>query len=166
MKKRIYILLFALICMLVLAGWGGKEVRLLDSGKLIDLDKAVELAKPGGMSGDTEEAPGSDEDDDDKKTDKSEDDEDPDDTDPAAVKIAIRIRGERIFYSCGVAGNVNISDTQLKDRILSDYVSGASVTLIDDFAEAHVYRRALSILEEVKDDTGLSFKEELSGGGE
>ena len=164
MKKRVHILLFALISVLVLAGWGGKDVRLLDSGKLIDLDKAVELAKPGGMSGDTEEAPGPDEDDKDKKPDKREEDEDPDDTDPVAEKIAIRVRGERIFYSCGVAGNVNIS--QLKDRILSDYVSGASVTLIDDFAEAHVYRRALSILEEVKNDIGLSYREELSAGGE
>ena len=41
MKKRVHILLFALISVLVLAGWGGKDVRLLDSGKLIDLDKAV-----------------------------------------------------------------------------------------------------------------------------
>ena len=166
MKKRIHVLPAALILMLMLVGWGGKEVKLLDSGRLIDLDKAIGLAKPGGMSGDTEEASGPSEDAEDEKEQEGENDGTDPATDVLAKNIDIRIRGERIFYTCGDTDSENIADNKLKDRLRSDYVQDAQVTLTDDFAEAHVYRKALGILEELKTDIGLSYREDRFAGGE
>ena len=166
MKKRIHVLLLALISASVLVGWGGKEVKLLNSEKLIKLDEAIERAKPGGMAGDTEEALGPDEDTGDEKEPDSKSGAADPDTEARVRNIDIRIRGERIFYTCGDVNSGNISDTQLEERIRTDHAQGAQVTLIDDYAEAHVYRKALGILEELKNETGLSFKEERFTGGE
>ncbi len=151
--------------MLILAGWGGREVRLLGSEKLIDLDKAIALAKPGGMAGDTEEASETAEDAGDEKED-GENDGAQQDGAVSVKNIVIRIRGEQIFYTCGGSDSGIVSDSQLSDRIRADYVQGAQVILMDDFAEAHVYRNVLGILEDLKTDIGLSYKEDRFAGGE
>ena len=171
MKKRIHILLFVLIAMFVLIGWGRKEVKLLDGNKkkLIDLKKAIELAKPGGSAGDLKEESEAA-----SESNTVEDDEAPesesnavhDSIDDVAKDIVIIIRDENISYSCGNDNRDSIPDTQLESRIRLDFASGAQVTLLDNFAEAHVYRNVRGILEKLKNDIGLTYREDQFVGGE
>ena len=163
MKRKITALLLAMIAMLVLAGWGKKEVRLLDSSKLIDLNKAIELAKPGGMAGDSEEnAETSSEaaEAEDAKETEGDNHSVHDTLDSVVKNIVIRVRGERISYTCGSINLDNISETQLMNRIRSDYAAGAQVTLMDDFAETHAYKAVKGLLDELKEDIGLNYKED------
>lgn len=162
MNKRIGILLIILLTMFVLVGWGKKEVKLLGSNKLIDLSKAIELAKPGGKSGESEEKPKETSDTDtsnDEETTESGNYAEHDSVDKATQIIIIRIRGEQISYTCGAVNIDDATDAQLEDRIRSDYVSGAQLTLIDDFAEAHKYKSVRQTLDELKKDIGLEYKE-------
>lgn len=48
MIRRIEIVISVCFLMLLLVGWGEKKIELLDNNKLIDMDKAIEYAKPGG----------------------------------------------------------------------------------------------------------------------
>lgn len=168
MKKKTCVLLFVAITMFVLVGWGKKEVRLLDSSKLIDLNAAIGLAKPGGTAGDTEESSKSSESDIVEKDEKSDGENHAahDNIDVIAKDIVIRIRGEQISYTCGSFNRSNISDLQLETRIRQDYMPGAHVTLMDDFAEAHVYKSVCDILDELNRDMGLTYKEDRVVGGE
>lgn len=169
MKKRVSILLFVLSIMLVLVGWGKKEVKLLDSSKLIDLNKAIELAKPGGLSGDLEEesetASESVSSNDDKET-VAENQTEHENLDEANKNIVIRIRDDEIFYTCETMNSVKISASQVEDRIRLDYTSGAQVTLMDDFAESHVYKSVQEVLDVLRSDIGLIYKEDQVVGGE
>lgn len=169
MKKKIKILLFALVAMFILVGWGKKEVRLLDSSKLIDLNKAIELAKPGGNAGDSEEEvdnPSDSSASDEEETSEAENHAVHDSIDETPKNIVIIIRGKKISYSCGSVTRDSISDRQLERIIRLDFVSGTQVTLMDDFAEAHVYMTVREVLDKLKNDIGLSYKEDIFKGGE
>lgn len=170
MKKRISVLLLIMTAMFVLVGWGKKEVRLLDSSKLIDLNKAIELAKPGGMSGDSEEdtdrLPEIDEAEEDNAGSENDNDSVHDSLNAAASNIVISIRDKQISYTNSAIHNDNITVAQLRSRIQKDYTSKAQITLMDDFAESHVYNDVLKVLNELKSDIGLTYKEEQSAGGE
>ncbi len=162
MKKKIGVLLFVLSIMFVLVGWG-KEVKLLDGGKLIDLDKAIGLAKPGGMAGNSED--GSKESSDNEEASEAEDNTKQDSLNEEAGNIVIRIRGEKIYYTCGNKKSDNISTAQLENKIRSDYASGTQVTLVDDYAESHVYKDVLEVLNGLKNDIGLSYEADQYAGG-
>ena len=49
MKKTLKII-FLLVTVITLCSWGEKTVELLDSRKLIDLEKAIEISTPGGAA--------------------------------------------------------------------------------------------------------------------
>ena len=163
MKKKIKILLFMMLSFLVLAGWGKKEVKLLDSSKLIDLNAAIELAKPGGMSGDSdvesETNSGNDGDDGESYSDH-------DSIQPQVVNIVIRVRGNVVTYTCGNHSWEDVDYIQLKSRIRADYSTNAIVILYDDYAEAHTYRDILVILDEMKNEIGLIYMEDQDAGGD
>lgn len=168
MKKRARILLFVLSIMFVLVGWGKKEVRLLDSSKLIDLEEAIDHAKPGGMSGNSEEESetvsentSSDDDEETEGENQAEQQTEHDSLDEVYKNIVIRINEEEIFYTCGTINTDRLSASQLEDRIRSDYTSGTQVTLMDDFAESHVYKSVQEVLDMLRSDIGLIYKEEL-----
>lgn len=164
MKKKLGVLLCLLSIMFVLVGWG-REVNLLDSGKLIDLDKAIGLAKPGGMAGDSEDAASEDAKSDDEEETEDENHTKHDSLNEETKHIVIRIRGEEISYTCGNKKSDNISTAQLENMIRSDYASGAQVTLVDDFAESHVYKSVCDVLDGLKNDIGLSYEADQSVGG-
>ena len=167
MEKRKAILFFIIIASFALAGFGRKEVRLLDGGKLIDLSRAIGLARPGGRAGDTEGktgvSPDSIKSDDEGASGKGAAD---DSTNPMARNIVIRIRGEEIYYSYGSSIQDKISETQLENRIRTDFSSGGRVILMDDFAEAHAYRNVCSVLDKLKSETGLTYEEGQPAVGE
>lgn len=159
MKKKGGMLLLFLLSVFMLAGWGKKEVRLLNSNKLIDLNKAIELAKPGGSAGDAEEPSDKEASD---AADESEDVNDKTGEETAASKrdIVIRVRGEDIYYACGTDDPEVISAAQLENRIRLDHSAGSRLTLYDDFAEAHVYKDVRKVLADLKSSIGLNYEEE------
>ncbi len=162
MKKKTGILLFIAMAALVLTGWEKREVRLLDNSKLIDLSKAIELAKAGGETGDPENPPKeSDEDARSETEDKSPADDG--DTEAAVKNIVIRIRGEHIYYTLGNEKTEDISTEELEERLRLKLSPEAEITLMDDFAESHVYKGVCELLNELKNDTGIAYKEDQAG---
>lgn len=167
MKKKVGVLLYILIAMFMIVGWEKKEVELLVNGKLIDLGYVIGLAKPGGSAGDSEEeseslsennaAEGED-------NSKVEIHTDYVSMNEVNKNIEIKIRGEKISYSCGIERSDNILDTQLESAIRSDLGPKTKVTLIDDYAEAHAYRNVRRILDKLKNNTGLTYVERADGG--
>ncbi|MBO6137609.1 MAG: hypothetical protein J6O71_03260 [Lachnospiraceae bacterium] len=166
MKRKVTLLLFMLTAFALLTGWGKKEVRLLDSSKLIDLSKAIELAKPGGSAGDSEEPSESEESGEEGKVSGNSSQELQESLSPAYQRIVIRIRGEQIFYTHGRYSQDDISAAGLESALRSDYVPGREVILMDDFAEAHVYKEVCGVLDELKSSIGLAYKEDMAAGGE
>ena len=165
MKRKVTVLLLMLAALVWLTGWGKKEVRLLDSSKLIDLSKAIELAKPGGSEGDSEEDTGETEAAGSNAAGVSENGsrELQESLSPVSQRIVIRIRGEQIFYTHGRYSQDDISAAGLESALRSDYVSGSEVVLMEDFAEAHVYKEVCRVLEELKNSIGLVYEEERGG---
>ena len=165
MNKKTGLMLISLLALFVLAGFGKTEVELLNTGKLIDLEKAIGLAKAGGSAGSLEE--GSDASSEtDPEAAEGEEPSGSGSTQGAVKDIVIRIRGEQIFYRYGSLTMGGFTATKLEDRLRSDFVSGAKVTLADDFAEAHVYKNVLGILDRLKNEMGLTYIETTASGGE
>ncbi len=168
MKNSIIKSIYVLIIMLALVGWGKSEVRLLDSSKLIDLNKAIEFAKSGGNKGDSEENNNKSSEisnDNDKKETESNKDTKNDQIDNVTNNIVIRIREEKIFYTCGSKNLDGIILKQLENRIRLDYSSGTQITLVDDFAESKTYKNVCEILDGLKRDIGLNYNEDQIIGG-
>ena len=162
MRKKTQILIFIMMSFLILSGWGKKEVKLLDSSKLIDLSVAIDLAKPGGMTGDSNEGGEADLESDgnaESVTNFSNHDN------IRPKEIIIHVIGENITYTRGNNSLVNVTIIQLQSKLRSDYSPDVQVILRDDYAEAHVYRRVRDVLTEMKNEMGLSFLEDQGAGG-
>lgn len=155
MIRRIEIVISVCFLMLLLVGWGEKKIELLDNNKLIDMDKAIEYAKPGGAWEKNENSSDSNKasDIDDQKTtqDKNGNQEDVGDSNTKYINVS----GETISY-CGLP----ISKDKLHDLLKSDNGESIRFVLVDDWAEAHIYREVKAILLEAKDSIGINFSEE------
>ena len=135
MKKRLLFVIMLLSSVLILSAWG--EVELLDDGKLIDLDKAIEFSMPGA------DIPHPDV-----------PDPQPDVPDPHQNRvIVISIRGTTITYN-GSVFKGNVTFEQLLRR---DNGENVRFELVDDFAEAHVYKGILKILKKLHEEIGLEY---------
>ena len=137
MKKRLLLVIMLLSSVLILSAWG--EVELLDDGKLIDLDKAIEFSMPGAdiphSQPDVPDPP-------------------PDVPDPPQNRvIVISIRGTTITYN-GSVFKGNVTFEQLLRR---DNGENVRFELVDDFAEAHVYKGILKILKKLHEEIGLEY---------
>lgn len=157
MKKK-YLATFIMISFLIfLAGWGKKEVKLLNDTKLIDLDAAIEKCIPGANS--TEESEASD-----STSDVSSDEEVPTITMPNDEKlvenkeriIVITVRDQTVTYDTKEYTDMN----RLKAKIVQDNGKQVSFRLVDDFAESHVYKEVLSILSDLEAEIGLNYTKE------
>lgn len=146
-KKTIGIILFT-FCLLLLTGWGEKSVELLDDIKLIDLSKAIKevpIGKQGNTSNTkepkTESVNNHNKEISDKKIKKD--------------KIyIIEIRNEKIIYNKKEYDDVN----ELKKKIIDDYSSEkGSVSLVDNYAEVHLYNEVLNMLEQLHETIGLVY---------
>lgn len=157
MIRRIEIVISVCFLILLLVGWGEKKIELLDNNKLIDMDKAIEYAKPGGAWKKNENSSDSNKasDIEDQKTtlDKNDNQEDVEVGDSNTKYI--NVSGETISY-CGSP----ISKDKLLDLLKSDNGESIRFVLVDDWAEAHVYREVKAILLEAKDSIGINFSEE------
>ena len=142
MKKSLKII-FLLATVLALCSWGEKAVELLDSRKLIDLEKAIEISSPGGAA-------------------VFEDEENDSDTEQSGSQntsskiLVVTVRDEKITYN-----QKSVSDAEeLAKKVSMDLRNGMKISLVDDYAEAHVYRDVLKALKTVRSehDFELSFE--------
>ncbi len=167
MKKRWKLLLLALVSLLVLAGWGQKKVELLSDKKLIDLSAAIGKCTLGADDMTPDEGTG------------PQNPNGPDVVTPTAAPtpiatprptakptsspppiivpnaqiIIISIRDEEILYDLRPAEDL---DT-LKKRITIDNADHVSFKLVDNYAEAHVFRRVMALLEELEAELGIRY---------
>ena len=185
MKKRWKLLLLALVSLLVLAGWSQKKVELLSDKKLIDLSAAIgnctlgadDMTPDEGTSERNPNGQGAA-----KPTPKPTPKPTamptpmisvtpkptitPGATSPHAPTIHpkptvsikprtldISVRDEQVTYNYVLWPYLDI----LKERLQRDHDERTSFCLIDDYAEAHVYRRMLEILNELEAEIGLRY---------
>lgn len=151
MKKKYWLPLLMIVSLLFLAGWGKKQVELLNDKKLIDLNAAIGICMPGA---DTSDHNAYDQDSGERRAQEAQTG-----TDSAGDEekiIVIRIRGEKVTYD-----SVQLTGLDsLKNRIRQDCGDKVSFRLMDDFAEAHVYKEVLKMLSELKSETGLTYTRE------
>lgn len=175
MKRKNILLLLLLLSLLLLAGWGKKQVELLNDEKLIDLDAAIQICLQGSDSATAPENP--------EVTAAAKVSATPKPTrmpilpsvtpsptiapsvipqpttrptpslTPAPRTVVISVRGREITYDSVVLGEVD----QVKVHIGQDHAGHISFRLVDNFAEAHVYRQLMAILEEMKTKIGIRY---------
>ena len=149
MKRKIKLLLFTGLSLLVLIGWGKKNVELLNDKKLIDLNIAMEKCLPGADVSDPENS---------SNTEKPQNTVTPTITPQLTVTpnprtIVIRVRNRNITYDSIEWEDVD----KLADRIRQDNSTLITFRLEDDFAEAHVYRRIMAVLAELEAELGIRY---------
>lgn len=133
---------------------GKKSVELLNNTLLIDLDKAIKDAPIGNqgntlMSGELPSEETSDHSSENHPFQESE-------ALQEEKKITITIRDTKITYNDRVYSSVEECD--LENKIKAENKNGIyHVQLVDDYAEAHVYREVLAILRELNKTAGIEI---------
>ena len=135
-----------MLCMfpsVFLCALAAKPIELLDDRKLIDLDKAIEFAKPGKDSFFPTEAAIT-----------------PVSTTAVTTKpvktettITIRIQWETIFYN-----GKECEYQTLEEKLRKDSDADTIFRLEDDYAEAHIYTSTYKLLKGLQDEIGLRYK--------
>lgn len=172
MKRKRKLLLLVSFSLLVLAGWGQKKVELLSDKKLIDLNAAIgkcllgaedliqddgsEIMNPtttpgpvGSVTPKPTVTP--------RVTPTPRVTATPAPTRvPLPRTIDIRIRDQKIIYNYVEWPDIEI----LKEQIQKDHDERTTFRLIDDYAEAHVYRQMMDVLEELETELGLNYTKE------
>lgn len=150
--KRFLTIVLCLSSVLILCAWGTKKVELLDNQKLIDLEKAIEFAKPGADSAVGSEGENSGESDSGNESGNAPE---------VPVKdriIVISIRDEIITYNGSVYKEEILENTEaFENMLIRDNKDKTEFKLVDDFAEAHVYKCVLEILKKLHSETDLKF---------
>lgn len=168
MKRKRTLLLFTIAGLLVLAGWGQKKVELLSDKKLIDLSAAIGNCTLGA---------------DDLTQDTGKETPNPSATPvpvtsvtpkpttvpkvtvtpaptptrmPLPRTIDIRVRDQKVVYNYVEWPDLDI----LREQIQKDHAERTTFRLIDDYAEAHVFRRMLEILKQLEEEIGLKYMKE------
>ncbi len=156
MKKK-YTILFVIFSLMLLAGWGKKNVELLNDKKLIDLDAAIGICIPGA---DTAQAS-------DNVVNQSDAENEEHNEENMTAEIAlddkerideekqvrvIKIRAREIVYE-----TVETDIDELKNKLKQDNGKNVTFKLVDDFAEAHVYKEVKSMLSELEQEIGLKY---------
>ena len=173
MKKTKKCFLLLMVSLLAFAGWGRKKVELLSDKKLIDLSAAIGKCTLGADDLMPEEG------------DNAQDANNPDRIPAMSVTpnptsqitptphptngpkpslpakprtLDIRIRDMQVMYNYVPWPDLEI----LKAQLQKDHDERTTFRLVDDFAEAHVYRQMLEILNELENGIGLRYiKEEV-----
>ena len=154
MKKTLYLIILVL-CTGLLVGFGKKIVDLRDNKPLIDLNKAIHEApigqegNEGAVDNETEEE---------YKDDFAEVNENHVVVTPTNILsiYKVSIRNTTIKY-----GDLDCVDAQeLKEKLQQEYKIGDKVILVDDYAESHVYKEVLAVLDELVQTIGLEYGEQ------
>lgn len=152
MKKKVKLAVLLGLCLLCLAGWGKKTVDFLNNQKLIDLEAALQNCLHGDSMSESDY--NTDNDKEPESTQVPDTPTDPkEDIDQERVVI-IRVRERKITYD-----TEEIELNKLEHRIRQDYHEKLTYQLVEDYAEAHVYRRIRGILAGLKAELGLEYTE-------
>ena len=154
MKRKYKLLLFIVISLLCLVGWGKKQVELLNDKKLIDLNLALQNCSLGADSKENTS-------DNDEKVEEIVPEITPTPIDKIVIEekekiIVISVRGRNITYNFVKWNDID----KLKDKMKQDNGELVSFQLVDDFAESHVYKRVMAILSELELEIGLKYTKE------
>jgi len=162
MKRKLKLLAVLVFSLLFLVGFGKKSVELLSDKKLIDLNAAIQICLPGADASEKEHG------------DETQTPVLPTVTPQPTVKptttpkatatpkpttkpkpraVTINVRGR--IVTCGSTEWEDFD--ALKERIAREANSSVTFHLVDDFAEAHVYRKIVAILEELDAELGISY---------
>ena len=150
MKKNTCISIICIFTAVLLLGAWGENVELLDDKKkLIDLDNAIEFARPGGGSatqqeGDTEGKP-------------PEEAAGGDTNIPVTNVIEITIQGRTVYYN-----GKELGSDSFVNKLTDDNAKGRTFVLVDDYADASVYKNVRKTMREQKEKNGLEFAEKMS----
>lgn len=143
--KKILLIILCLTSILFLCAWAEQAVILSTDDKLIDLSKAIEFVKPGGEA--LEES--------DEAADEKPTSGEPDNSGNAQTVIVISVRNEAVTYN----GN-SLGGRSIEELLRRDNKENVRFCLVDDFAEAHVYKAILKQLELLHTEIGLEFSYE------
>lgn len=154
-KKRIILLLVLCMMAAVLVAWKLKPVELIDEKILIDLDATVQDADYG------QEDSGADDSD---VPDFKEDDGTPDiapTVSPETMEeITIVIRGEKTKINDVTMHNLSTVEKFLDMKCSED----TRVYLMDDYAEAHVYKSVQELLQKKQSEIPFVISEVMAEG--
>ncbi|MCR5788288.1 MAG: hypothetical protein K6G83_00220 [Lachnospiraceae bacterium] len=157
-KNRFILLLTGALLLVMLTGFAKRTVELLDQEPLIDLDTALQTAPPGSHA--DESAGESDKDPTDVtgQTQSEPEEVTPEKEPDPSRTFRVTVRQKEILCEKQNFDSVEA----LRGVLLKDVKAGDRVSLNDDYAEAHVYRRVLKLLTELKDTIGFSLTESMS----
>ncbi|EOS34321.1 hypothetical protein C804_01569 [Lachnospiraceae bacterium A4] len=156
--RKMMVILLSVVCVLILVGWGEKSVELLNDKPLIDLKTAIKEV-PLGKQGNTLII---------ENHEKSSDEIvtiDQNENIPSKeiggsqnkVEYKIIIKDTTVTYN----GTIHTDMQSLKNKIASDCDDmEIKIRLIDDFAESHVYKETLAILEQLHKENNLEYQED------
>lgn len=151
MKRRGIAVLFVLLSVMLLAGWGKKQVELLDDKKLIDLSKAIENCKGGDLLKPSDNPDGVVEPGEDSLSDSG-------DT-VSEKEIVISVRNKTVTYDTVEWKNIK----NLEMKIRQDFKEKVVFKLVDNYAEAHVYRYIMKVLADLEAEIGITYSIEQEG---
>lgn len=155
MRRKIKWLALMLFSLFLLAGFGKKSVELLSDKKLIDLNAAIGICLPGA---------------DDMTPEEGNTTQNPEPTVQPTVTPRPTVTPKPTGASKPRAVIINVRDREvtcgssawddmdaLKERLAREVNSNVTFRLVDDYAEAHVYRRVMAILKELEEEFGISY---------
>lgn len=150
MKKRTGIFLLLTLASLALVGFGINEVKLLHNSKVIDLSKAIEIARPGGDAGEQNDTNATD-----NPAVNNGELEKADEIETVQVlpkDIKIAVNGKTIRFD----GRV-IDEDKIEEMVRLTFRTDITYELVDEYAESHVYKRVIETLERLKSELGINY---------
>lgn len=147
MKKKTGLLILLLTSFLIMTGFGNKEVVLFHSGPVIDLAKAIKLARPGGDEGEQNDTTARDN----SKSGNLDSTYEPEQQLPNDIKIIVS--GKNISVDGKVINDVD----EIEEIVRQAFRVDVTYELIDNYAEYHVYKDVMSVLEKLKAEIGLHY---------
>ncbi len=156
-RRKMRLLLVTLAVAMVFAGWKIKPVELIDDKLLIDLDVQIQDAGWG-----QEDSP------DDSSSGNSPEDKNPEidvTVNPEEnAEIMVVIRGEKILVNEVHIKTISTLEKYLDKCLEQQGGTDIMVCLVDDYAEAHVYKKVYSLLGEVQARTAMKISEVMTEG--
>lgn len=145
--KKIWIVCLMVLLGALLVGWGKKPVDLADNNgqnKLIDLQKAIKIASPGSDS--THATQGN------KEGEGEQGSSGAVNPEQYTKTVTIAVQGTGVLYN-----GTELSLENLSMKVRTEQVKTTKFVLMDNFADAGTYRKALGILKKLQKDVGIYY---------
>lgn len=144
MRKKGLVILLLVLASLSLVGFSGFSKASISlrhkDKKVIDLSKAIEMTWPSGDKGEQTDT---------SATDEAAYAEEKTELPPEDIKI--KISGKRILVDNLVCKNTE----EVRQALVKKCIPEIKFELIDDYAESHVYKDVLAVVEELRTELGV-----------